>query len=211
MKFSLFAPLLAVAGATTIKETCSAGQELCVTAVLVSDSTSPTSSIIGSAPVANNTSIMVFFTVHSSLPGWAAIGFGSLQMAGSTMVAGWKDRNDSVIITTLDGKGHALPQVSSNQIAQVASAPAFYRASTPPWAKLSLTFAIPASSIPSSNSDFIWAIGSTAPSLPSQLSIHAQKGSFANADFVNTNASLSLFASVAALSFSLLSLLMVSI
>ena len=155
---------------------------------------------------------MVFFTVHSSLPGWAAIGFGQ-QMAGSTMVAGWKDGNDSVIITTLDGKGHALPQVSSNQIAQIASAPAFSRAPIPPWAKLSFTFAIPAPSIPSSNNDFIWAIGSTVPAPPSQLSIHVQKGSFANADFVNrqTNASLSLFASVAVLSFSLLSLLMVSI
>lgn len=174
MKLTTFlSPLLAavLVSSSTMKATCSSAQELCVTAVL--SFTNISSSLTGSAPSSDNSTATVIYTVPSSFPGWAAIGFGS-QMAGSTIIVGWKTTNDKMNIATLDGKGHSLPETSSKQIANLVSAPS--PAPVPSWAKLSFTFAIPTAFIPSKNSpDYIWAVGSTVPSSASQITIHSQR------------------------------------
>jgi hypothetical protein len=73
--------------------------------------------------IANSTANLVYFTVISSVSGWAGLGIGSTQMTGSTMYIGWRNSSgNGITFSQRSDNGRSLPTYNSNGLATLVSA-----------------------------------------------------------------------------------------
>ncbi|KAJ3075907.1 hypothetical protein HDU98_006539 [Podochytrium sp. JEL0797] len=77
------------------------------------------------------------YTVHSLIPGWAAIGVGSTSMANGDAVVGWPQNNSNANVQFLTTRQHSIQINTNSAWRQVALDTTTYP--VPSWARVSFT------------------------------------------------------------------------
>ncbi|KAJ3319959.1 hypothetical protein HDV06_005777 [Boothiomyces sp. JEL0866] len=103
----------------------------------------------------------VVFTVHSSAPGWTAIGVGA-GMVNSTDIIVWRNSTGGFTISDRIATDYVSPTVSSNPVSQIVP----LQIEAPTWSNMSFSFVRPISSVDvtlTSSSSYIYALGQYPP------------------------------------------------
>lgn len=128
----------------------------------------------------------VYLTLHGSLPGWIGLGTGD-QMAGSTMIIGWKNSTGGYTISDRMATSESMPQPASTMVSQVVP----LRVPAPTWAVLAFTVFKPLGTTYKSDTTYIYSISSRLPitidSATSSFSKHDTRGNLGKLDFTTVS------------------------
>ncbi|KAJ3275376.1 hypothetical protein HDV01_000668 [Terramyces sp. JEL0728] len=130
----------------------------------------------------------VIFTVHSSAPGWTAIGVGS-GMVNSTDIIVWRNSTGGFTISDRVATDYVSPAVSNNLVSQIVP----LQIEAPAWSNMSFSFSRPIISADvnlTSSSSYIYALGHSPPKRnidnpATRILEHYDKGLLDVLDFVD--------------------------
>jgi hypothetical protein len=103
----------------------------------------------------------VLITLHSESAGWAAFGIGA-EMAGSSIIVGWKNSKGDIVVSDRYATGYRLPVYSASQTSKLVA----LAVPAPSWATLAFSVTRPFKTAEveiAKSSEYIYAYSDSGP------------------------------------------------